>query len=117
MSVRVAALVAAILGVGSWPDQHPASPTAAERVTFRASLVVVRDSSVLRWRPLRGATGYEVLSSSDGRRYGLEDLVTSNVYHLKPRSRTGRIWFRVVAVRSAKVLLDTTAAVLMTGEK
>ncbi len=107
---RLAAVAALWVTAAGAPGQGPAAPTTAERAAFRRSLTVVGTSSVLHWHRLRGATGYEILTSRDGRRYRLEDLVTGDSYRPKPTS-AGRIWFRVVALRSTKALADTTLPV------
>jgi len=107
---RLAAVAGLWVTAAGAPRQGTAAPTSAERAVFRHSLVVVGKSGALHWHRLRGATGYEILSSRDGRRYRLEDLVTGDSY--RPESASaGPIWFRVVALRSTKALADTTLPV------
>ena len=105
------AAVAALWGTAAGaPRQGPMAPTTAERAAFRRSLVVGGTPGVLHWHRLRGATGYEILISRDGRRYQLEDLVTGDSYRPRP-TPAGRVWLRVVALRSTKALADTTLPV------
>ncbi|HKI95669.1 MAG TPA: hypothetical protein VJ992_10295 [Gemmatimonadales bacterium] len=106
-AARGLAAVAAVWVTAGAPHQGVA-PTPAERAAFRRSLVAVTDAGPLRWHPLRGATGYEILTSRDGRRYRLEDLVTGHTYRPKRTPREGSIWYRVVAMRATKTLADTT---------